>query len=93
MWRYAFCLPVLLLMLAGTGTVAAEPFDRGKALYEHHCQGCHEDWAHSREGRKATGREDLRKRTEAWAIHSDLPWTRGEVEDVVDYLDRSFYRF
>ena len=93
MWRYAVCLSGLLLMLAGTGPVAAESFDRGKALYEHHCQGCHEAWAHSRDGRKATGREDLRKRTQAWAIHSGLPWTPQEVEDVVDYLDRSFYQF
>ena len=74
------------------GTVFAEGFDRGQALYEHHCQSCHESWAHTRDGRLVTTVGELRRRVEAWSIHSRLDWTAEEIEDVTDYLNRTFYQ-
>jgi len=71
---------------------AAQPaFDRGRALYEHHCRFCHESWAHSREGRHETTIDGLRKRVQAWSIHSGLDWGPSEIDDVTDYLNRRFY--
>jgi hypothetical protein len=34
---------------------------------------------------------ELRRRTEAWSVHSRLEWSREEIDDVADYLDRAFY--
>jgi mono/diheme cytochrome c family protein len=71
---------------------AAPPrFDRGRALYEHHCQFCHESWAHSREGRHVATIDGLRKRVRAWSIHSGLDWGPSEIDDVTAYLNRRFY--
>ncbi|MGD8615505.1 MAG: cytochrome c [Gammaproteobacteria bacterium] len=70
---------------------AQEQFDRGRALYEHHCMSCHESWAHTREGRHVRTLAELRRRTEAWSVHSRLEWSREEIDDVADYLDRAFY--
>jgi len=70
----------------------AAEIDRGQALYENHCKLCHESWAHTREGRKVTSMADLRRRVRAWSIHSGLGWQREEIDEVVDYLNRKFYK-
>ena len=67
--------------LAGNAAMAEESFDRGQALYENHCQACHEDWAHKREEARVVGSLDaLRAR-----VRLARRW-RGErprlVEDV-----------
>jgi mono/diheme cytochrome c family protein len=71
----------------------AETFDRGQALYENHCQSCHEVKVHMRSTRRATSIEDLRQRVASWSYHAALDWSAEEVGDVVDYLDREFYHF
>jgi len=70
---------------------AQEQFDRGEALYDNHCRACHEGWAHTREGRHVRTLAELRRRTEAWSVHSRLGWGDQEVDDVTDYLNRTFY--
>lgn len=67
---------------------------RGQTLYENQCRMCHESWAHERKGRSVVSSgQDLRKRVAAWATHSGLDWSGEEVDDVTDYLNRSFYHF
>lgn len=88
-------IPVLALCLSTLfpAVVSAGP-GRGQALYENHCRECHESWAHERKARSVvSSREDLRRRVAAWATHAGLGWGPGEVDDVSDYLDRSFYHF
>lgn len=77
----SFCPPVL-----------AENFARGQELYENHCQSCHEDLLHAR-NRKLKSLEALKERIKAWAVHSGTPWTAEEIDDVLYYLNKSFYRF
>lgn len=79
----------VLLLAAAAG---AQEVDRGRALYENHCQFCHEDWAHTREGRKVTTLVDLRARVAAWSVHSGLHWTDEEIDDVTRYLNARFYQ-
>jgi len=87
-------LVVMVAALLGvSAAVAAEPFDRGQALYENHCQSCHEDWAHKREQARAVGSLDaLRARVSAWSVHSGLDWSPEEIDDVTRYLNRRFYK-
>jgi mono/diheme cytochrome c family protein len=86
-------LPVVLFtLLAPSQVVAEEPFDRGQALYENHCMSCHESWAHSRAGRHVRTISELRARTAAWSVHSHLDWSAEEIDDVTDYLNRTFYQ-
>jgi hypothetical protein len=35
----------------------------------------------------------LRKRIEDWVSHTGNPWSREEIDDVLYYLNKSFYRF
>lgn len=84
-------LAALCAVLALPQAGAEEQFDRGRALYENHCMSCHESWAHTREGRHVRTMRELRTRTEAWSVHSRLDWSAEEIDDVTDYLNRTFY--
>ncbi len=72
---------------------AAAEFDRGQALYENHCRECHETWAHSREGRHVNSMNALRQRVMSWSVHAGLGWSAEDIDDVSDYLGRTFYKF
>lgn len=85
-------LCALLLASAFAPLVQAENFARGQDLYNHHCQSCHEDLLHAR-NRKLKTLDALRKRIEGWASHTGNPWSRDEIDDVLYYLNKSFYRF
>jgi hypothetical protein len=66
-----FAVSLSGLLVIFSPRVSAE-VDRGQALYENHCQFCHESWAHTRNGRKVTSKSDLQRRVRAWSIHSGL---------------------
>ncbi|MCG6865359.1 MAG: cytochrome c [Thiogranum sp.] len=84
---------IVAALLGISGSAAAEQFDRGQALYENHCQACHEDWAHKREQARAVGSLDaLRARVSGWSVHSGLDWSAEEIDDVTSYLNRRFYK-
>lgn len=84
---------ILVLGMVAAPALSQESFSRGQALYEHHCQSCHEDWAHTREGRKVGSMNALRRSVAAWSVHAGLGWNDEDIGDVADYLDRTFYRF
>jgi mono/diheme cytochrome c family protein len=83
------CAGLLLFCAQGQ----AETFDRGQALYENHCQTCHDETAHTRESRRATSVGDLHRWVATWSYHAALGWSGEEIDDVVDYLNRRFYHF
>lgn len=82
----------LLLLGPAAGAQAADP-GRGRALYDNHCQQCHESRVHLREKRKVGTRAELRRRVAGWAEHAALGWRREDVDDVTCYLERAFYDF
>ena len=81
------------VLLAVSGGAAAETFDRGQALYENHCMSCHEATVHTREMRRATSFADLRKWVSTWSFHASLDWSSEEIDDVAEFMDRSYYHF
>jgi mono/diheme cytochrome c family protein len=88
----AVTVGVWVVMAMYTPFAAAE-FDRGQALYENHCRECHESWAHSREGRHVNSMDALRQRVTSWSVHAGLGWSSEDIDDVSDYLGRTFYNF
>jgi mono/diheme cytochrome c family protein len=81
----------ILLTLSASPAVAE--FDRGQALYEGHCIDCHRSWAHTRTQRTVESIEELRSKVVSWGVHSGLDWTDEDIDDVVVYLNRRFYKF
>lgn len=71
----------------------AADLERGKLLYENHCQECHESVVHVRHDRRARFLAELYWQTTRWATDRRLPWGYSEVEDVVQYLNSEYYKF
>lgn len=74
--------------------VAAQPPDieRGRALYENHCIVCHTPKVHRRIPPMPIDLKDLRVIVSSWAKEEGLGWSAEDVEDVVQFLDRTNYR-
>jgi len=71
----------------------AETVSRGQLLYENHCMSCHESVAHIRDDRRVMSFEALEAWVVRWANQQQLGWGPGEVVEVVDYLNRRYYKF
>ncbi len=83
----------LLALTLGLGTeTQAQNFARGQELYNQQCQSCHEDLMHSRNLKLKT-LSGLRNRIQDWSSHTGNSWTAEEIDDVLYYLNKSFYHF
>lgn len=83
----------LLAMPGLAATLADAEIERGKALYENHCTSCHDTRVHTRDSRRVQNRGDLQLYVSTWSYHAQLGWSREEIIEVTDYLDRIYYRF
>lgn len=77
---------------ATPGHLPVPPVSRGQMLYENHCLGCHESVLFIRERRDVKTLPDLRKEVARWAAEAKAPWRETEIEEVVRYLNRAYYR-
>ena len=83
-----------LVLAAAAGAWAQVPdIDRGRALYENHCQRCHSSSVHKRINRITVKRAEVRELVEQWQTQQKLLWGKQEVDDVVEFLARTQYRF
>lgn len=67
--------------------------ERGRALYENHCQVCHTSRVHSRANRLPINRDELRAIVDHWQREEKLRWSNQEVTDVVEFLNRTRYGY
>jgi hypothetical protein len=66
---------------------------RGQLLYENQCQGCHTSVVHVREDHRARTLAELQGWVMHWSNELKLSWKADEIGDVVDYLNRRYYKF
>ena len=66
---------------------------RGQILYEQHCGACHTAGSHYRRDTLALSRDDLRGLVDVFRRQAGVAWTPEEIEDVVEYLNRTRYHF
>jgi hypothetical protein len=79
-------------LLAGAGPAGAQDLERARLLYETHCLSCHYERMHSRERSQIQSLADLRDMVARRAPLTKHRFTLDEIEDVVQYLDRTHYR-
>jgi mono/diheme cytochrome c family protein len=90
---FSFASAALAISLISASPLAnAANFARGQELFEDHCQACHNDF-HRPDDRNVKSLSELRKRVEAWSAHAATDWKRDEIDDVLEYINRSFYKF
>ena len=85
----------VLLFCAAALPAAGQETDPGRLLYETHCGGCHYERLHHRPPERSAVKSmsDLRRQVDKWAAQAKRRFTEEEREQVVQYLNRSHYRF
>jgi hypothetical protein len=71
----------------------AQDLAHGRALYETHCTQCHAERLHERDASKVHNLDELRAEVSRWAGLTRRDWTKADVEDVVQHLNATHYRF
>ena len=87
-----FAAAGLAIPAAGWGAEWPD-LERGRALYENHCVVCHTPKVHRRVPRLPLRADDLRFIVMVWASQQGVRWSPDDIEDVVHYLDRTYYGF
>lgn len=91
----------ILLVLAG---LAAPPFAsatallpgdaaRGKALHQAQCTACHDSGVYTRANRRVKSVEGLIGQVEFCNRNLGNKLSRGQVNDLVQYLNQAYYNF
>ena len=91
MIRRGLCVLVLLAACGAPPAPAADPA-RGEVLHKS-CLQCHGTELYVPPKRRVQSLEELRKATVRWGDMYNPRPTPAEVEDLVAYLNREFYRF
>ena len=84
----------LLLVACAVSMPASAAGDpvKGEALHRS-CLQCHGTEVYVPPKRKLTSLSGLRKETARWADYYNPKFTKAEIEDLVAYLNRDFYKF
>jgi len=83
------CIIALVLTIASSPLQA----DKGKALYEDKCTRCHNTELFTREDRSVKNLEGLKTRVKVCSISAEAEWADDKISNVVDYLNKNFYKF
>lgn len=86
-------LCVAPVLAAAALAANAGDFERGKALYEARCVGCHDRSVHNREARKAMTIEGIKAQVRRWDAFMQGAWRDAEVNDVTTYLNELYYGY
>ncbi len=84
---------LLILGAACMPLPAAADVENGDDLHFEHCTGCHDSTIYSREERKVKSLAQLGTQVRLCRENLGLTWFDDEVDDVIEYLNQTYYRF
>jgi mono/diheme cytochrome c family protein len=91
----ATLLLISLTLGAGSAQAALLPGDaaRGKTLHDKQCVACHDSSVYTRANRRVNSVEGLIGQVNMCIRQTGAKLDRDQVNDLVKYLDESFYKF
>lgn len=78
--------------LLASAAVQAVDLKAGQSLHDANCMKCHDSSVYTREDRKVTTLDGLRKQVKRCDLSLGLTWFDEQTEDVVQYLNSSYYK-
>jgi len=89
--RILSAVPLVFMPLAAL----AQDAERGKLLYDTYCTDCHYERVHQRSRARSEVQDlsQLRDMVASRATLTKYRFSLDEKEDVVQYLNRSYYKF
>jgi len=92
MHKRLLILTTTCLLAAGAlPTIAAA--DNGAELHAANCTSCHDDAVYKRKDRRVTSMDGLKKQVQRCELSLGLKWFDEDVDDVVAYLNSTYYKF
>jgi mono/diheme cytochrome c family protein len=90
-----FGIGLVLLLAAGAADAAFLPGDaaKGKTLHDQHCVACHDSGVYTRGNHRIQSVEALIGQVHNCVRQTGLQLDRDQLNDLVKYLDQSFYKF
>lgn len=87
-------IPILILLVAGLFLSArAADVDNGEDLHFSECTGCHDSKAYTRADRKVQNLAGLGTQVRFCKDNLGVTWFDDEVDDVIAFLNKSYYHF
>ena len=71
----------------------AQDADQGEQLHASKCQTCHDSSVYTRANRFIQNRAALQAQVSRCTKQVRADWTAQQIDDVVNYLDRKYYKF
>lgn len=75
------------------GSLQAADIDNGDDLHFSNCTGCHDASVYTRDDRRVRNLVQLRTQVRFCKDTLGLTWFDDEVEDVIGYLNKTYYHF
>lgn len=85
-------VPALALLTLGSSAQAAD-IENGNDLHFEHCTGCHDETVYTRSERKIRDLAQLGRQVRFCKDAVGATWFDDEVDDVIEYLNATYYRF
>ena len=87
-------IPILILLVAGLFLSArAADVDNGEDLHFSECTGCHDSELYTRADRKVQNLARLGTQVRFCKDNLGVTWFDDEVDDVIAFLNKSYYHF
>jgi len=84
---------LIFAALLATGSYALADAEHGQQLHDKHCMKCHDTGVYTREDRRVANQDALVKQVKRCELNLGLQWFDRDVNDVVQHLNQSFYKF
>ena len=84
---------ILIGIMVATSPAVVADAARGKTLHDEQCMKCHDSGVYTREDRRVADRDALVKQVKRCELNLGLSWFDTDINDVVQYLDQSYYKF
>lgn len=86
-------LTAIIILLASSSTLYAADIENGNDLHFEHCTGCHDSSVYTRSDRKMADLAQLGKQVRFCKDAVGATWFDDEVDDVIEYLNATYYKF
>ena len=84
---------LFIIAAVGVTPALAADIDNGDELHLDSCTGCHDSQVYTREERKIRDLAALGRQVRFCKDTIGVPWFDDEVEDVIAYLNHTYYGF
>jgi len=92
MHKRLLILTTTCLLAAGAPLTSAYA-DNGADLHAANCTSCHDDSVYTRKDHRVTSLAGLKKQVQRCELSQGLKWFDEDVDDVVNYLNTTYYKF